>query len=151
MTTVWSTENVPRRERLSYWTDAVCDTYVQLGCDVPGETKDISGEIRLAQLATLGLSRVTATSQWVRRTPDRIARATEDYFIVSIQSAGTGRVVQDGRSALLRPGDFALYDSTRPYELIFTDDFQQYVLQLPGAVLRSRLKRTETLTARAVS
>jgi AraC-like DNA-binding protein len=151
MTTVWSTDNVPRRERLSYWTDAVCDTYVQLGCDVPGETKDISGEIRLAQLATLGLSRVTATSQWVRRTPDRIARATEDYFIVSIQSAGTGRVVQDGRSALLRPGDFALYDSTRPYELIFTDDFQQYVLQLPGAVLRSRLKRTETLTARAVS
>ncbi len=151
MTTLWSTDNVPRRERLSYWTDAVCDTYVQLGCDVPGEVKDISGEIRLAQLATLGLSRVTSTSQWVRRTPDRISRSTEDYFIVSIQSAGTGRIVQDGRTALLQPGDFALYDSTRPYELIFTGDFQQYVLQLPGAALRSRLRRTETLTARAVS
>lgn len=151
MTTLWSTDQVSRRERLSYWTDAVCDTYVQLGCDVPNDRKDIRGEIRLAQLATLGLSRVTATSQWVRRTPDRIARSTEDYFIVSIQSAGTGRIVQDGRQALLKPGDFALYDSTRPYELIFDNDFQQYVLRLPGAILRSRLKGTEMLTARAVS
>ena len=51
--------------------------------------------------------------------------------------------MQDGRVATLLPGDFALYDSTRPYELIFDEPLQQYVLQLPGAVLRSRLRDTE--------
>ena len=36
-----------------------------------------------------------------------------------------------------RPGDFALYDSTRPYQLLFDDDFEQIVLKLPGERLRS--------------
>jgi AraC-like DNA-binding protein len=85
-----------------------------------------------------------------RSKPTKISRATEDYFLVSIQTKGRGKIVQDDRVADLAPGDFALYDSTRPYELIFDEPFQQHVLQLPGAVLRGRLRNTETLTARKV-
>jgi hypothetical protein len=65
-------------------------------------------------LATLELSQVTATAQHVRRTPSLIAATAEDYFLVSIQTKGVGAIVQDGRTAVLQPGDFALYDSTRP-------------------------------------
>ena len=150
MQKAWSTDTVDARERLSYWVDAVCDTYVQLDCDAPDRGRQFRGEIEVAKLATLGLSRVTASCQHVRRTPAKIARATEDSFIVSIQTAGRGRVIQDGRVAELSPGDFALYDSTRPYELVFDGAFQQYVVQLPGAVLRSRLRGTERLTGRRV-
>lgn len=150
MQRLWSTNTVDERDRLSYWIEAVCDTYVQLDCDTPERTGPFRGEIAVDQLSTLGLSRVTASSQWVRRTPAKIAQATEDYFLVSIQTKGHGVVVQDGRTAELKPGDFALYDSTRPYELIFRDDFQQYVLQMPGSVLRSRLRDTERLTAQKV-
>src|SRR5690606_3771487 len=103
------------------------------------------------RLATLELSRVTATAQRVHRTPARIARATEDYFLVSIQSQGEGYVIQDGRAARLRPGDFALYDSTRPYELRFDGAFQQYVLMMPGPTLRTALRDTHRLTANAVT
>ncbi len=147
---LWSTDTVEARDRLSYWVEAVCDTYVQLECDASERDRIFHGTIEANQLATLGLSRVTSSPQWVRRTPAKIARATEDYFLVSIQTAGHGRIVQDGRVAALSPGDFALYDSTRPYELIFDEPFQQHVLQLPGAVLRTRLRNTETLTARKV-
>lgn len=150
MRKLWSTDTVEVRDRLAYWIDAVCRTYVQLDCDTPLQDRLFKGAIEASQLATLGLSRVTAAAQHVRRTPARIAQATEDYFLVSIQTAGRGRIVQDGRVAELSPGDFALYDSTRPYELIFEDAFQQHVLQLPGAVLRSRLRDTEKLTARKV-
>jgi AraC-like DNA-binding protein len=147
---LWSTAAVEERDRLAYWVEAVCDTYVQLDCTAPGEGGPFSGEIAFDQLATLGFSRVTSSAQTVRRTPTKIAMATEDYFLVSIQTAGHGCVVQDGRVAELAPGDFALYDSTRPYQLVFQEDFQQYVLQLPGAVLRSRLRGTDKLTARKV-
>jgi AraC-like DNA-binding protein len=147
---LWSTDTVEARDRLSYWIEAVCNTYVQLDCETPQRGLGFSGTIEANQLATLGLSRVTSSTQWVRRTPSKIARATEDYFLVSIQTKGHGRIVQDGRIADLAPGDFALYDSTRPYELIFDGAFQQHVLQLPGAVLRSRLRNTEKLTARKV-
>jgi len=147
---LWSTDTVEARHRLSYWVEAVCNTYVQLECDTPQPERTFRGTIQANQLATLGLSTVTASAQHVRRTPVKIARATEDYFIVSIQTKGRGKIVQDGRVAELSPGDFALYDSTRPYELIFDEPFQQHVLQLPGAVLRGRLRQTETLTARKV-
>jgi AraC-like DNA-binding protein len=148
MARVLTTEAVDARERLAYWNEAVSDAYVRLTCDAPG--RDVVGDIRVDSLATLELSRVTATAQHVRRTPSLIATAAEDYFLVSIQTEGVGAIVQDGRTAVLRPGDFALYDSTRPYELRFDSDFQQYVLMLPGPTLRSQLRAAPELTARGV-
>ena len=77
----------------------------------------------------------------MRRTPALIARASEDYFLVSIQTQGRGVVSQDGRDAVLAPGDFALYDSTRPYQLTFDGPFQQFVLKLPGPDAAHRAAR----------
>lgn len=146
-----STAGLAEADRTAYWVDAVCDAYVQLECDPLGGRARIDGEIRLERLSTLELSRVTASAQHVRRTPRQIARSSEDFFLVSIQTQGEGEVHQDGRRALLRPGDFALYDSTRPYDLVFGADFQQIVLMLPGAALRAELRDTGRLTANAVS
>jgi AraC-like DNA-binding protein len=146
-----STAEVAPNQRLAYWTDMVCDTYVQLDCESFAGTRTIEGRIARAELATLSLSQVTSTPQVVRRTPAKIARASEDYFLVSVQTAGRGVVSQDGRDARLAPGDFALYDSTRPYTLSFDADFQQLVLMLPGRLLRTELPETERLTATAVS
>ncbi|MEO7007556.1 MAG: AraC family ligand binding domain-containing protein, partial [Caldimonas sp.] len=151
MTQVLSTDSVARRDRPAYWIDAICDAYVQLECETLADGGGIDGEIRVDTLATLELSRVTATAQHVRRTAAKIARSTEDYFLVSIQTVGHGMVLQDGRSAALMPGDFALYDSTRPYDLVFEGDFQQYVLMLPGAMLRSELRDTHRLTGQRVA
>lgn len=148
MSRLLTTDAVDARDRLAYWNDAVTDTYVRLDTTAPGG--DVVGDIRADALATLQLSRVTATAQRVRRTPSLIARAAEDFFLVSIQTRGTGLLVQDGREAELAPGDFALYDSTRPYELRFAGPFQQYVLMLPGPLLRSQLAAAPQLTARAV-
>ncbi|HUG24413.1 helix-turn-helix domain-containing protein [Piscinibacter sp.] len=150
MSTTLNTEAVAPSHRLAFWTDVVCQTYVQLQCDAPAGCDAIDGEIVCDELATLQLSRVTATAQFVRRTPDLIARANEDHFLVSIQTRGRGVVSQDGRDAVLAPGDFALYDSTRPYQLTFDDDFQQFVLKLPGPTLRSALRDTQQLTATRV-
>lgn len=145
-----STALVDPAQRLAYWADLVCDTYVQLECEPHAGQPSIEGRIESDQLSTLALSRVTATPQLVRRTPSRIARATEDYFLVSIQTEGQGIVSQDGRDAVLGPGDFALYDSTRPYTLRFDGPFQQIVLMLPGPTLRTALRDTHQLTATAV-
>jgi AraC-like DNA-binding protein len=146
-----STHGVEPRQRLAFWTDMVCNTYVQLDCDAAAGSTTIEGDIRADALATLQLSTVTATPQVVRRTAAKIARASEDYFLVSIQTQGEGVIAQDGRTARLAPGDFALYDSTRPYELRFDRPFQQYVLRLPGATLRTALRDTQLLTASTVS
>lgn len=151
MSRTLSTASVSAPQRVAYWTDLVCDTYVQLQCDAPPGAEGIDGEIVADELATLQLSRVTASAQVVRRTPALIARASEDHFLVSIQTEGRGVISQDGRHAVLAPGDFALYDSTRPYQLSFDGAFQQFVLKLPGPTLRTALRDTERLTATTVS
>ena len=145
-----TTSSVPHEQRLAYWTDMICDVYVQLACDAL-RRDDFSGSIQSHSLAHLKLSVVESGPQRVLRTPGQISRASEDYFLVSMQTRGSGVVRQDGRVAVLRPGDFALYDSTRPYELAFGADFQQMVLMLPGNQLRSMVRNTENLTASPVS
>jgi len=148
-----STDAVPRAERLAYWTDMICNVYVQLGCDPvrPDDAGDFVGHIRQHQLPSLDVSVVSSGAQKVTRTPAHIARSSDDYFLVSIQARGRGVVRQDGRDAVLAAGDFALYDSTRPYQLLFDDAFEQIVLKLPGERLRSELRDTEILTATTVS
>jgi AraC-like DNA-binding protein len=146
-----STHGVEPSQRLAFWTDMVCSTYVQLECDAAAGAATIEGRIGVQQLATLQLSQVISTPQVVRRTAAKIARSSEDYFLVSIQTRGEGLIAQDGRIARLAVGDFALYDSTRPYELRFDAPFEQYVLRLPGATLRGAVRDTQALTASTVS
>jgi AraC-like DNA-binding protein len=145
-----TTSAVPRDQRIEYWTDLICDSYVNLSCSRTGDG-EFDGSIRTREIASLNLSVVASNAQSVLRTQGHIARESNDFFLVSIQSLGVGVVRQDGREAMLSPGDFALYDSTRPYELYFPDDFEQIVLKLPGMQLRHALRETEKLTATAVS
>lgn len=145
-----STDAVDPADSVDFWKAAISQTYVELGCSVPDGPGRINGRIDAADIASLGLSRVTGTAQNVVRTPASIARTSDDFFLVSVQTAGSGLVVQDDRTALLNPGDFALYDSTRPYQLLFENPFEQYVLMLPGATLRTLVRDTASLTARAV-
>ena len=70
MSRTLSTHDVAAPRRLAFWTDMVCRTYVQLECDAPAGTDVIDGEIVSDELATLQLSRVTSTAQFVRRTPE---------------------------------------------------------------------------------
>ncbi|MFT4234601.1 MAG: helix-turn-helix domain-containing protein [Microbacterium sp.] len=153
MSQLFSTDAVSRGQRLAYWTDLICNVYVQLECDPvrAGGARPFAGNIRQHTLPGLDISTVTSASQKVTRTPGHIAKSSDDYFLVSIQACGRGVVRQDGRDAVLDVGDFALYDSTRPYQLVFEQAFEQIVLKLPGERLRSELRDTERLTATTVS
>jgi len=143
----WSTSDVKTAERVAYWTEAICGTFVQLECNVLKNRREFFGDIQAYQLGMLGLSRIRATAQSVSRTLPKIRQSSEDCFLVNIQIAGHGLLMQDGKVADLRPGDFALYDSNRPYQMQFEDRFEQLVLTLPGPVLRSRLRDVQNLTA----
>lgn len=147
-----STDTVPRAQRLAYWTDMICSVYVQLGCDAPVRSRstDFDGRIGRRALPGLEVSVVHACAQQVHRTRAHIAQAGDERFLASIQVRGRGVVRQDGRDALLGPGDFALYDSTRPYDLLFDDRFEQIVLQLPAERLRRELREPQALTATTV-
>ena len=95
-------------------------------------------------------SAVRSEGQIVKRTRTRIRRAREEVMLISLQVSGIGVIAQDGREARLEPGDFACYDSTRPYTLRFNSEFEQLVLHMPRDAMVRRIGRTEAWTARRV-
>jgi AraC-like DNA-binding protein len=150
---VLSTDAVPASERLAYWHDAVWRTFVPLDVSTPGDAvkAPFSGAVRTDQLGYLRISTVDADAERVRRTPRLIARDSDEYMLVGLQARGPAVVTQDGRDAVLRPGDFALYDTTRPYALSFPESFQMKVFQVPRRVLgvnESDLRRITGVTIR---
>lgn len=151
MGTLLSTNHVQAEERFSYWCDLICNVFVQLDAAPLSATRSFHGSIRNNHLAFVQFSDVIANPQQVIRSKSQIAKSTEDYILISFQRSGEGRLSQDGREVHLQPSDWAIYDSTRPYELTFTDDFEQLVLQLPRQTLQPHLSLTEDLTARLIS
>lgn len=140
-----STDAVPAIERTAYWIDLICDVFVQLDCT--SAAPDFRGSIVNEPLGRLQISEVTSREQQVIRSPRQIGRSNDDCFLISLQLAGRGVVQQDDRVAVIEPGDFALYDSTRCYTLSFQEDFRQLVLKTPRALLAERLDLPERCTA----
>jgi AraC-like DNA-binding protein len=146
MRALFTTEDAPTHRRLALWQDIVCDVFVQLDCksDLGGA---FHGAITSSQLGSAKCSTVSSGRQSVIRTPSRISRASEDFILFALGRQGAGAVLQDGRETLIRPGEFAFYDTTRPYELRFTDDFTQTIFQVPRDMLHRRFAGTHNLTA----
>ena len=142
---VLTTDSVAPSDKEAFWRDLICDVFVQLECGNVGER--FFGSIEDTQIADVQLSRVRSAQHDVLRSKRQIAKSADDFFLISLQVAGQGVVEQDGRTAVLRPGDFAMYDSTRRYELRFRNRFEQLVMKAPRSMLRNRLAFPERLTA----
>ena len=149
MTRFLCTDSVPPHLRKTYWTEMISSTCVPLDCEV-AHAAPLDGTIMMHTMPGLEILIISAGAQTMRRTQHHIARATDAYFLVSVQTRGQGIVHQNGREAVLGPGDFALYDSMRSFELHFENSFQQLVLKLPSDQLRQTVRCPEQRTAMKV-
>ncbi len=147
--TVYDTSEVAVRDRFAFWRDAVCDSYVQLGCEAE-DIQRFDGRIEITRHSLLSISEVGGKAHAVERRKRDIGVSSEAYFLLSLQTRQSARITQFGSSSLLLPGDMALYVSTDPYKLELHDDFSQMVLQLPAEKLLSRLPAAHLLAARKI-
>ena len=146
MTIQFTTDGSPAYRRLALWQDIVCDVFVGLDCKSDLGSA-FHGSVTQALLGKAVCSEVCSDRQHVLRTPSRIARSDQDFVLVALGHRGNGAVTQDGRETVIHPAEFALYDTTRPYELKFNDPFTQSIFKVPREMLQRRLGGTETLTA----
>lgn len=134
----YCTSDLAPKDRFAFWADAVCASFVRLGCEAP-QTADFSGELELRRFPGLTLSRVSGGTHSVLRRQSDIRAESDDYFLVSLQTRNTSRISQFGNTALLQPGDMAIYDSTHPYLIDLGEGFAKTVIQLPRERLLARL------------
>ena len=152
MSTTFTTATVPPSQRLDYWHDAVCDVFIHLDISEAGRESDtFDGSIIQHSQGHLNFAEVLADGHSAVRSPRQVSKAAEDCFLVLIQRLGETWIEQDGRSTWIRPGEFAICDSSRPYQMHLPQRFRHQVLKIPGRVLRESTGSPERFTARAVS
>lgn len=147
MVTTANTDTVAERERFDFWHEVICSAFVRLESETLPSDQPFQAEIFSSDLGVLALSRVHAQPHTVHRSPSLIRSEERDEVLVSLQLSGVGVVIQDDRQAVLEAGDFALYDATRPYNLVMPDQFDMLVLQFDRQFLLERCPFPEPLTA----
>jgi AraC-like DNA-binding protein len=107
--------------------------------------------MRGAAVDEVHVTDLRATPHTVERTPVLLARGGPSYFKVSLMLSGTGLLVQDGREAVLEPGSLAVYDTSRPYSLVFDEDFRTMVVMFPHHLITLPPSLVGELTAVRIS
>lgn len=135
---------------ISDFRTAVSESFVPLHVSTQGPDH-FKGMIRAASVDEVHVTDVRATSHVVERTPELIARGDRSYFKVSLMLAGTGLLIQDDREAVLRAGDLAVYDTDRPYSLVFDEHFRTMVVMFPKHLISLPPEMIGQLTAVRIS
>ncbi|MEN0134900.1 MAG: helix-turn-helix domain-containing protein [Rhodococcus sp. (in: high G+C Gram-positive bacteria)] len=135
-----------------HWQHAISEAFVPLEVrsTAPDGTDPFSGTLRSTSLGAMQLSEVAGRQVAVRRTPATITRSDPGMIKVGVQLAGDGTLVQHDREAHLTPGDFAIYDTSTPYELRFTQHFSMFVLMFPRDLLRFTSQDLDAVSARRI-
>ena len=132
------------------YRQAVVSSFVPL--DVSRVSADpFWGRLRSVDFDDAHVHEVTASQHMVERTESLVAVSDERFYKASLQVSGTGMLIQDGREALLQPGDLAIYDTARPYSMIFEQDMRMLVLMFPREQLGLPPDMMRQLTAHKFS
>lgn len=140
-----STDNIAPEKRLECWNDWISDSFTALQATPIQSNRDFNGSLECSQLSSLSMSRVLSGPSHVQHTAQMTQLATEEVFLLHLQGEGSSVHRQAGREAVLKPGDFTLCDSARPYSVSFDQDNEMYVLRIPKKRINEFLVSAEDL------
>ncbi|MEU8587455.1 helix-turn-helix domain-containing protein [Streptomyces sp. NPDC048664] len=120
------------------WRELICEAFLALTPE--SDRRDgFTGAVTQWQFADLSLARIDSRRQKVSRTDLDIDRTPRHGYYANLQLQGVSSMTQQGRSAVLRPGDLAVVDTAQPFAFDFPEGFVQLSLYLPGPLLESQL------------
>jgi AraC-like DNA-binding protein len=142
-----TTQSVPRQESTGAWCDWISRLFCGLGSDLYGETV-FDGRMCTHYAGEVVMTLLEADRHRVIRTP-RMARTSEaDYLKIVAPWQGSAVVGQAGREAWVRPGGWAIYDTTDAYEVSNPERCRHLIVMLPKAQLVLAGLRVDMLMGR---
>ncbi|WP_455410062.1 helix-turn-helix domain-containing protein [Streptomyces hiroshimensis] len=135
MSAILDTSAIPVRDREETLRHAIWETVVRVELDHHLPPPNLSAKVALDTIGCIGICSALSTSITVRRTPQLAREDTEPFIFLGLQMSSTSMVVQQDRQALLRPGDFVLYDTSMPYTLLFEEGADQHFFRFPRSML----------------
>jgi AraC family transcriptional regulator, positive regulator of tynA and feaB len=144
------TDSLPQKEKFSYWNEVICRTVVDLDCR-PVERDRFEASIGGFDMPGLGVYDIRTQAHLVYREAPEISRLDNDALVINFVTEGQLYSEQDGRSAILSPGDGAVSDAARPYFLRFDQPLGCVSVKVFKSVLADRVCGIERITASSMA
>ena len=137
-------------DRLDVWRDLIRENFVAL--DIAADRQAaFRGNVRTTELGHLHVASVESGSQRCTRTSQLALRDDDVYLQVGLLTRGSAVVQQDGREAVLTPGDFALYETDRAFRWVLEQDWELLVFTWPRAWVQLHDTVSQSLTGQRLS
>jgi hypothetical protein len=133
----FATSQVDPPDRLAAWRELVNRVFLPLAITPIAGQRDpgaFEASVTARTLGGMRVWRVTGSPMSAVRARRHIEASGHDDYLLALHIMGTAHGAQDGREVTLGPGDFALFDSARPYSVSFTGPraFEHVIYQVPG-------------------
>jgi AraC-like DNA-binding protein len=105
------------------------------------------GSMRIRHVAGIEFIAMTTGRHVAYRDAENIAGDERPDYLLCLQLEGEGEFSQDGRTAVLRPGDITLFDTTRPTVVASGDDYRSVCMRFPQHLLDVPHRQMNEMTA----
>ncbi len=120
--------------RAEAWREELGGAFGQLTPVAIGE-RSLDGRLAGQHLGSVAAYQVSGTPQIVRRTPTAIRAVPIDLYKLCVQQAGRATIRQGDCEVVLEPGQMAIYDTGKPYELRLEQTWTCAVMAFPRDAL----------------
>ncbi|HYK68106.1 MAG TPA: helix-turn-helix domain-containing protein [Streptosporangiaceae bacterium] len=151
MSTLIRTDEVPAADLVDFFRQMSATTWVPMECRA-ATFEDYRGVFRASGLGPMQVVVMDVMPITVCRTPQLISQADPDMLKMVLVCGGNSCVVsQDGRQTSVSAGEFAMYDTRRPYEVRCGTDgdssVQMMTFMFPPSLLPLSRNALRQLTA----
>lgn len=144
-----TTDSVPLQDSAAAWRDWITRLFGGLDSDLYGDAT-FDGRICTAYAGEVVMTLLEANRHRVIRTPGMARSCDTDYLKIVAPWQGSAAVEQLGRQAWVRPGGWAIYDTTGSYQVANPERSRHLIVMLPKAQLVQQGIRLESLMGRHV-
>lgn len=148
-TTTLTTDEVPAGDRPALWHDWMARLFFGLQSDLYGATA-FNARVQTARAGDVVMTRLEANRHRVMRRPQVARAADASYLKIVAPWQGVAAVEQHGRQAWVKPGGWAIYDTTGSYEVGNPEHAEHLIVMLPKEQLTERGLRLDPLMGRHV-
>ncbi|MEE1735339.1 helix-turn-helix domain-containing protein [Streptomyces sp. BE147] len=147
MSMTLDTSPMPAGDREEAVRHAVWESVVRIDIDHHPSPEEISVKVKLNTVGSIGICSGQATGLTIRRTQRLAQEDTEPFVFLGLQMTGTSLAAQNDNQAVLKPGEFVLYETSRPYTLAFDTGVDHHFLRFPRAALELPERSLREMTA----
>ncbi len=152
MNLLHNTDLVSSSERFEFWESIISNNYVKVHCEL-GHSNNNTVAASLSGHSFGGVvlndHQINVPMKYHRSEKDVYQDQKEDLQFLLLLN-GVGEISQEGRRATISTGDMVLYDSSKPFDLDYSENHRALNIKFPKNLIRTTFDNVSPFIARTL-